>query len=271
MLLVFLVPPSHATTKEPGRLSVIQAVPGASVDISIDGESVSTDAEVGAVLGPFDLAVGKHFVRFTDDSLDVESSLKVVSGSSTDLVLHLPAEADGDPVVHSFAAPTGTIGPDKARVVLAHTATVAPADVRVNGETVFTNIANGEFAEAELPSGTHQVALLPTGQTVDPILGPVEVSLDARTLSMIYAYGNPSNGSMNVIAHTTRLAGGGTARPTTIDTGSAGLAADLEVTSFSERLPDTRATATFVLLAAGAALVVALTIARRLRRSLLSG
>ena len=113
-----------------------------------------------------------------------------------------PPRSRGDPVVHSYDAPTGAIGPDKARVVLAHTATVAPADVRVNGETVFTNIANGEFAEAELPSGTHEVALLPTGQTADPILGPVDVALDSRTLSMIYAYGNPRDGSMNVIAHT---------------------------------------------------------------------
>ena len=85
---------------------------------------------------------------------DVASSLDVATGASTDVVLHLPAEVGGDPVVHSYDAPTGAIGPDKARVVLAHTATVAPADVRVNGETVFTNIANGEFAEAEVP-GRH--------------------------------------------------------------------------------------------------------------------
>ena len=72
------------------------------------------------------------------------------------MVLHLPAEVGGDPVVHSYDAPTGAIGPDKARVVLAHTATVAPADVEVDGETVFTNIANGEFAEADVPAGTHR-------------------------------------------------------------------------------------------------------------------
>ena len=101
-------------------------------------------------------------------------------GASTDVVLHLPAEVDGDPVVHSYDAPTSPIGPDKARVVLAHTATVAPADVEVNGEVVFTNIANGEFAEADVPAGTHQVALLPTGSTGNPILGPLDVALEAK-------------------------------------------------------------------------------------------
>ena len=233
LLLVALAPSSQAVAKGPGHVTVIQAVPGTSVDVAIDGESVSADAEVGAVLGPFDLAAGAHTVSFTGASLDVETTLDVSSGASADVVLHLPAEVAGDPVVHSYAAPTGSIGPEKARVVLAHTATVAPADVRVNGQTVFTNIANGEFAEAELPAGTHEVALLPTGQASDPILGPVDVTLESRTLSMIYAYGNPRDGSMNVIAHTLTLAGDGTVRPETIDTGSADSAADLVVTPFS--------------------------------------
>ena len=79
------------------------------------------------------------------------------------MVLHLPADVGGDPVVHSYAAPTGPIGPGKARVLLAHTATVAPADVEVDGETVFTNIANGEFADADVPEGSIEVALLPSG------------------------------------------------------------------------------------------------------------
>ena len=40
---------------------------------------------------------------------------------------------------------------------------------------------------------------------------------------MIYAYGSPRNGSMNVIAHTSSLAPDGSVQPSRIDTGSAGL------------------------------------------------
>ena len=76
------------------------------------------------------------------------------------------------------------------------------------------------------------MALLPTGRTSDPILGPLDVPLEARTLSMIYAYGNPQDASMNVIAHTSVLAADGAVRPTTIDTGSASLADGVTVTSF---------------------------------------
>jgi len=217
---------ASSATQAPGpaRVTVVQAVPDASVDVTIDGREVAGGAEVGDVLGPFELAAGTHDVVFSGDGVEVASTLDVRAGTASDVVLHLPAEVGGDPVVHSYAAPDGPIGPGKARVLLAHTATVAPADVRVDGETVFTNIANGEFADADVPEGTIEVALVPSGSTEDPILGPLDVSLEASTLSMIYAYGNPRDGSMDVIAHTSPLAADGSVAPTRIDTGSAGLA-----------------------------------------------
>lgn len=215
----------------PALVTVVQAVPGATVDVTIDGRDVASGAAVGDVLGPFELAPGEHDISFGGDGVAVDSQLSVDAGAASDVVLHLPADVGGDPVVHSYAAPTGAIGPDKARVLLAHTATVAPADVEVDGQTVFTNIANGEFADADVPAGTITVSLLPSGTTEDPILGPLDVALAAETLSMIYAYGNPRDGSMNVIAHTADLSPDGSVRPSRIDTGSAGLVED-PVTTF---------------------------------------
>jgi len=235
LLTLLLLTPASPGAAAPGSalVTVIQAVPGASVDVSVDGRSVAEAAAVGDVLGPFELAPGSHDVSFTGDGVDVDSELTVRAGAASDVVLHLPAEVDGDPVVHSYAAPDGPIGPGKARVMLAHTATVAPADVEVDGQTVFTNIANGEFADADVPEGTIKVALLPSGTTQDPILGPLDVSLTASTLSMIYAYGNPRDGSMNVIAHTAQLSADGSVQPSRIDTGSGGLVAG-PVTTFGD-------------------------------------
>jgi hypothetical protein len=223
---------AEAPAPLPARVSVVQAVPGASVDVSVDGRRVAGGAGVGDVLGPFEMAPGSHEISFRGEGVRVESTLDVEAGDTSDVVLHLPADVGGEPVVHSYAAPDGPIGPDKARVLLAHTATVAPADVEVDGQTVFTNIANGEFADADVPAGSIEVALLPSGADgAAPILGPLDVALEARTLSMIYAYGNPRDGSMNVIAHTVDLAADGSVRPSRIDTGSAGLADD-RVTTF---------------------------------------
>ena len=217
----------------PARVNVVQAVPGATVDVTVDGRRVAGGAAVGEVLGPFELEPGSHVIAFRGKGVKVESTLDVGAGDNSDVVLHLPADVGGDPLVHSYAAPAGPIGPGKARVLLAHTATVAPADVAVDGETVFTNIANGEFADADVPEGSISVALLPSGaEGADPILGPLDVALKARTLSMIYAYGNPRDGSMNVIAHTVDLAADGSVRPSRIETGSAGLV-EGRVTTFT--------------------------------------
>ena len=232
-LTVLGLAPASQAAKAVGQVVVIQAVPGMSVDVAIDGKSMDSGVEVGTVLGPFDLTPGSHEVEFSGSGLAVKSSIDVASGSSSDVVIHRPAAVGGDPVVHSFAAPVKPIGPGKARVLLAHTATVAPADVRVDGKVAFTNIANGEFAEADVPAGAHKVELLPTGLTKNPIVGPLDVDLKARTLTMVYAVGSPKDQSMNVIVHTAQLASDGSTMPETMDTGSAGLAADARVTPFS--------------------------------------
>ena len=227
-----LAPASHAA-KAVGHVVVIQAVPGMSVDVSIDGESMDKGVEVGTLLGPYDLTPGSHDVEFSGSGLAVKSSIDVASGSNSDVVIHRPAAVGGDPVVHTYATPVKPIGPGKARVLLAHTATVAPADVRVDGQIAFTNIANGEFADADVPAGAHKVELLPTGMTSNPILGPLDVDLKPRTATMVYAVGSPKDQSMNVIVHTAQLASDGSTMPETMDTGSAGLAAEAQVTPFS--------------------------------------
>ena len=94
--------------------------------------------------------------------MSVSSRVEVASGTTQDVVVHLPAEVGGDAVVSRYPTPLDPIGPQKARVLVAHTATVAPADVRVDGQVVFTNIANGEYATADVPAGDHVVALLAT-------------------------------------------------------------------------------------------------------------
>ena len=235
VLLVGVAEPAGAHARGgPGRVVIVQAVPKAALDITVDGRPVRRGTPVGDVLGPLTVTPGRHRIGFTDASDDIRlhSTVDVASGSSSDIVVHLPASVDGAPVVNSYKTPRAAIAPGKARVLIAHTATVAPADVRVDGQVVFHDIANGEFATADLAAGSHTVALLPAGLRTHPILGPLDVDLEAGTVTMVYAFGNPRDHSMNVIAHTARLASNGAVVPASIDTGRAGLAARVVVHPF---------------------------------------
>ena len=218
--------PSQAGSPS-GDVYVVQAVPRKVVSVSVDGKQVERTARTGDVVGPLSLPPGSHEIELASTSWSVSSTVKVVGGKVMDVVLHSPAAQDGDPVVSTYDVPEQPIGPGKARVVLAHTATAPPADVSVDGTTVFTNIANGEFAEADLPSGAHRVALLPSGSARGAFLGPLGVSLRSETVTMVYAVGSPRNNSMDVVAHSAGLSSDGSVTPSRIETGSAGMVREL--------------------------------------------
>jgi hypothetical protein len=218
-----------------GKIAIVQAVPKLALTVTVDGDKVQQDVAEGTIVGPLALSAGNHEVTFSDGSNDISSSVDVAAGESSDVVVHRPAQVGGTPVVSVYPTPSDPIAAGKARVLLAHTATTAPADVVVDGQTVFTNIANGEFATADVAAGSHQVSLLPAGVTGKPILGPLDVNLEAGTITAVYAVGNPKDGSMNVIVRVTGGTKSGGEPPSGIDTGSAGLVGGVHVWTFSSR------------------------------------
>lgn len=227
------IPAESTAARGQGEVAFVQAVPSSTLDISLDGRTIKENVAGGTVVGPISLTPGRHQVVFGEGAGAVASTFKVTASMSSDLVLHRPAAVGGAPVVSAYPSPLDTLGPDKARVILAHTATTAPADVRVDGKTVFTNIANGEYAQADVAAGTHELALYPSGVDANPILGPITVRLRPGTLTAVYAVGNPVNGSMNVVVRRSSASASTTTAPTRIDTGSAGLVANVDVATFS--------------------------------------
>lgn len=209
----------------PGTIYLVQALPDTEVSVEIDGEVSRTGVQESAVLGPFRLAPGEHELTVTgqDPDWSMEVSLRVRGGTTADVVVHRPASPSGRPEATIYRAPLGAISGDRGRVLLAHTATVPPADVLLDGDVAFSNIANGEFVTAAVPAGEHRAELVPTGRKGPAFLGPLALPVRPRTLTSVYAVGQPQDGSMNVIVHRLPLPTDGSAAPEVIDTGSAGL------------------------------------------------
>ena len=207
-----------------GKVFVIQGVPGASVDVSIDGKTVDTGAEAKAILGPMSLTDGKHTITFTSDQWTVTSSFQV-HARSADIVLHWPAEIGPKPETTVFKNDIRPVSAGKGRLTVAHTAVVPPADIRVDQKVLFSNIANGEFISAEVPAGTYSVDIVPTGQDTDPLLGPVDLPVKGGVLTRVFAIGQPTNGSMDAIVQVLPLRQTGSKAPNQVNAGSAGLVA----------------------------------------------
>jgi hypothetical protein len=198
---------------------VVQGAPGNAVDVRIDGKTVELAVAAKAVLGPYQLTAGNHRVEFSTNAWKVATT--VTAGGSQDVVLHWPADAIDKPVVTVYENDLAPVGTDKGRLVVAHTAVVPPADIVADGKTLFTNIANGEFVQADVPATTYQVSVVPSGGG-RALLGPLDLPVQGSALTRVFAIGAPRNNSMDAVVQVIPLAttGGQAARA---DTGSAGL------------------------------------------------
>jgi hypothetical protein len=210
-----------ATAAGPRGTYVVQGVPGTMVDVTVDGNAVQSGVKPKQVIGPLDLAAGRHTVAFK--SPDWTSSGTVsVAATSQDVVVHWPADPADRPEVTVFANNLKPVVATHGRLTVAHTAVVPPADIVANGKTLFTNIANGEFVTADVPADTYEVSVVPTGGG-DPLLGPVALPVKAGALTRVFAIGAPRNGSMDAVVQVLPLSTTAAGAPTSMPTGSAGL------------------------------------------------
>jgi hypothetical protein len=226
---------AQAEKPSTGRVFIVQALPDTDVSITVGQDETTTGVGTADIVGPLRLPPGRHEITVegtSAESWEMQASVDVAAGQSVDVVIHRPASPAGEPIATVYQAPLAPVKQRTGRVLLAHTATVPPADIKLDGKVAFANIANGEFVEAEVPAGKHSAAIVPTGQKGPALLGPLTLEVPELTLTSVYAIGRPQNGSMDVVVHQIPLPMRGSAAPDDINTGSAGLVAGEHVTEF---------------------------------------
>jgi hypothetical protein len=212
--------------QDEAMLYVVQGLPGAAIDVAVDGQTVANDVQTTNVVGPFEVSPGTRTLMFTDGNGTVvaTNTIDAQAGSSSDLVLHLTSAAGDPPVVTQFPNDLNAVPTDKASVTVAHTAAVPPADVRVDGQVLFANIANGESLNLVVPVGTYQVDIVPAGESSPVVFGPVDLAVQGGSLNRVYAVGDPAAATMNVAVHVIKVPETGSPQPTMVDTGTGGMA-----------------------------------------------
>ena len=159
---------------------LVQGVVGTTWDFSVDGEVVGEGVEAKEILGGLDLDPGRHEVSATaDDGTEVEAMVGVRPGESLDVVLHLPVDAKRPAVLTSFVNNRAPVPDGSTRLSIAHTAAVGPADIRVDGKVLFSDVASGEELTVVVPADTYRVAVVPSATDDPPVLGPVDLPVPA--------------------------------------------------------------------------------------------
>ncbi len=221
------LPPAHAADE--ATVYIVQGLPDQTVDVAVDGETVASDVATTDVVGPFSVSAGRNEVSFTDEdgSVVADNTVTTETGSSSDLVVHMSTSATEDTVVTVFANDMTAVPADKASLTVAHTAAVPPADILVDGQVLFANVANGESLNLVVPVDTYEVQIVPTGETSPAILGPLDLTVEGGSLNRVYAVGDPENQTMNVAVHVIDLEDTGSDAPDMVNTGTGGQGAVL--------------------------------------------
>nr|WP_241978906.1 DUF4397 domain-containing protein [Cryobacterium sp. Hh7] len=209
-----------AASASPGMasVSVLHAIPGLTLDISVDGRVVVADFMPGTLLGPLKLTAGTHTVGISAaDSLEVGGSANgsplpsiAVSGSTT---VTVTANRSFTAVAHLTDAglPTATLYNDdtkplaagQGRLTVRHVAAAPAVDVLANGAVAVAGLTNPSQAVLDLPVGTISAVVAATGTTA-PLLGPAEVTIAPRTNTIVYAWGSLADGNLALYVQTVR-------------------------------------------------------------------
>ena len=181
-------------------VSILHAVPGATVDVYANGDAVLEDFTPGTLADPLTLPEGSYDLKVTaagagaDGAAVIEANdVAVPGGANITVVAHL--NEGGTPVLTPFVNDTKPTEAGKARITVRHTAAAPAVDVRANGEVAFPGLTNPKEAKADLAAGTISADVALAG-TDTVAIGPADVTLAEGTNTIVYAWGSAADDNL---------------------------------------------------------------------------
>lgn len=192
--------PAHAA--EEATVSILHGVPGATVDVYANGDSLLTDFEPGTLTDPVMLPAGEYDLKVTaagagadGDAVIEANDVAVPAGANITVVAHL--DEAGTPVLTPFVNDTAPLDAGQARITVRHTAAAPAVDVRANGDVAFEGLSNPDEVKTDLPAGTISADVVLAG-TDTVALGPADVELKEGTNTIVYAWGSAEDNNLEL-------------------------------------------------------------------------
>ena len=202
--------PAAASATDKGKLTVVHAVPGLTVDVYADDDLLLEDFKPGTITHPVRLDPAAYEIEVTPANSTNEvlsATVQVKSGTDAAAVAYL--SEDGDPTLGLFNNNQRPIRQSKARVTVRHTAAAPEVDVRFKRpggkwRNVTTELMNGEQAKRGFKARGYRFDVVLAG-TDNRVLGPTSLKLERRTHYFAYAWGSADDDSLRLNLSTRRL------------------------------------------------------------------
>lgn len=210
--------PQAASAQASADVTLVHGIPGATVDVAVDG-TVVIDNFVPGSLANISSFAGQTLqnVTITDDAtgtvlIGPVAELAVPQSGSHSIVAHL--DADGEAIVTTFENNTATIDTGMARFTLRHTAAAPAVDLIIGDQRPITNAENGDSAEIELEDGAlTDASIAPTGDVA--IAELAQLDLAANTNTIVYAVGSTDDDTLDFVVQVVTLEEAAAASTTT--------------------------------------------------------
>jgi hypothetical protein len=192
-ITAIVLAPAAAGAQDSATITLLHGIPGATVDVAVDGEVVIPGFEPGDTqdLSAF---AGQTLVNLEVRAAGTETvvigpvpEFDVPASGNYTVVAHLDAE--GTPTVTAFENDTSAPASGSGRLTVRHAAAAPAVDLVVGDARPIEGAENGDEAKLELPAGDVAGAqLAPAGE--DPIIDVPTVTITAGVNLIVYAVGS---------------------------------------------------------------------------------
>lgn len=205
--LALVSTPARADGKD-ATVSVLHAVPGATVDVYANGKELLKNFKPGTLTDPMKLPAGSYDLKVVAAGAGAEGKamieakgVTVPAGANITVVAHL--SADATPMLTPFVNDTSASA-EGARLTVRHVAAAPVVDVRAGGKVVVKGLANPKEAKLDLAATSVKADVVLTG-TDKVAIGPADLSVKKGVNTIVYAWGSASDKTLALAVQTVPL------------------------------------------------------------------
>jgi hypothetical protein len=227
--LAMTATPAGAASSD-ATLTVVHGIPKTPVDVYVNGKKQLSDFQFKTVTKPLSLPPDTYSIAIRPAGASA-SSAPILSGSATlaageNATVVANLDSAGKPALNVFVNPTSAVPPGDARLIVRHVAQASAVDVYAGSSKVISSLTNPNQAALVVPAGTVEAKVTLAGQSA-AVIGPVPLDLGAGTTTIVYAIGNPGDGTLTAVTQSYTVGTSAAAAPPTgVQAGTGGAAAN---------------------------------------------